>query len=217
MISREALVPVISLSLAAGVLTVGAIVTPMKHLTVFAVLAWLFVAFTLFFFRDPERHGPRGSDLVLAAADGKIVGIDEVNEPDYIKGKCLRISIFLSIFDVHINRAPVSGVVEYFTYRKGEFLPAYKKDASRLNEQTVIGIRSEKAKILVKQIAGILARRIVCYIREGSRVEQGERFGMIRFGSRTEIFVPLSAKPTVKVGDKVRAGETVVARLVEAE
>ena len=165
------------------------------------------------FFRDPIRPGPRGDQYVLAAAEGHVVHVTEIEEPMFLKQRAIRISIFLSVFDVHVNRYPVSGTVELVHYNKGKFLHAADEKASLDNEQSSIGIRGPRGPVLVRQIAGLIARRIVTDAKPGDRVSQSARLGLIRFGSRTDIFLPLSAHPTVKVkpGDVVRVGGTVVA------
>ena len=174
-----------------------------------AILAGWVVAF----FRDPIRPGPRGERYVLAAAEGHVVHVTEIDEPMYVKGRTVRISIFLSVFDVHVNRYPVDGTVELVHYHKGKFLHAGTEKASLDNEQASIGIRGPRGPILVRQIAGLIARRIVTDAHPGDRVAQGARLGLIRFGSRTDVFLPLSARPVVKVrpGDRVRVGGTVLA------
>lgn len=174
-----------------------------------AVLAVWVVAF----FRDPIRPGPRGDRYVLAAAEGRIVHVAEVEEPMYVRERTVRISIFLSVFDVHVNRHPVAGTVELVQYNKGKFLHAAGEKASLDNEQSSIGIRGPRGPVLVRQIAGLIARRIVTDPRPGDTVTQGARLGLIRFGSRTDVFLPLSARPVVKVkpGDRVRVGGTVLA------
>lgn len=176
---------------------------------VMALLAIWVVAF----FRDPIRPGPRGDRYVVAAAEGKVVLVTEVDEPMYIKDRTVRISIFLSVFDVHVNRHPVDGTVELVQYNKGKFLHAADEKASLDNEQSSVGIRGPRGRVLVRQIAGLIARRIVTDARPGDRVTQGARLGLIRFGSRTDVFLPLSAHPTVKVkpGDRVRVGGSVLA------
>ena len=133
-------------------------------------------------------------------------------EPHFIKGEAYQISIFLSVFNVHVNRNPVSGTVEFFKYQRGKFLAAFKEDASISNEQTIIGIESPKGKVVFKQIAGLIARRIVCTLREGMKVTQGERMGMIMYGSRVDVFFPVNAKPMVQVGDKVEGGITILGK-----
>lgn len=165
------------------------------------------------FFRDPIRPGPRGERYVVAAAEGKVVLVTEVDEPMYVKERSLRISIFLSVFDVHVNRYPVDGVVELVRYNKGKFLHAADEKASLDNEQSSVGMRGPRGRVLVRQIAGLIARRIVTDARPGDSVKQGDRLGLIRFGSRTDVFLPLSARPILKVkpGDRVRVGGTVLA------
>jgi phosphatidylserine decarboxylase len=177
-----------------------------------AVLA-IFAGWIVAFFRDPIRPGLRGERYVLAAAEGHVVQVTEIDEPMYVKGRTVRISIFLSVFDVHVNRHPVDGTVELVQYHKGRFLHAGTEKASLDNEQASIGIRGPHGPVLVRQIAGLIARRIVTDPRPGDRVAQGARLGLIRFGSRTDVFLPLSARPVVKVklGDRVRVGGTVLA------
>jgi len=177
--------------------------------SVVAILAIWVVAF----FRDPIRPGPRGDQYVLAAAEGHVVHVGEVEEPMFLKERAIRISIFLSVFDVHVNRYPVSGTVELVHYTKGKFLHAADEKASLDNEQSSIGIRGARGPVLVRQIAGLIARRIVTDGKPGDHVSQSARLGLIRFGSRTDIFLPLSARPTIKVkpGDVVRVGGTVLA------
>ena len=173
----------------------------------------LFAVWVVAFFRDPIRPGPRGERYVLAAAEGKVVHVIEVDEPMYVKERAVRISIFLSVFDVHVNRYPVDGTVELVHYNKGKFLHAADEKASLDNEQSSIGIRGPRGRVLVRQIAGLIARRIVTDARPGDSVTQGARLGLIRFGSRTDVFLPLSARPSVKVkpGDRVRVGGSVLA------
>lgn len=166
-----------------------------------------------YFFRDPERQGARGNDLVIAPADGRVVMITEVDEPSFLHGRALRISIFMNVFNVHVNRYPVNGTVKYVHYNPGKFLNAATDKSSLENEQRSVGIEHDGARILVRQIAGLVARRIVTYSREGERVEQGERMGIIRFGSRVDVFLPPAAVPQVKVGDATFAGTTLIARL----
>lgn len=176
---------------------------------VLAVLAIWVVAF----FRDPIRAGPRGERYVVAAAEGHVVHVVEIEEPTYVKERAIRISIFLSVFDVHVNRYPVDGIVDLVHYNKGRFLHAASEKASLDNEQASIGIQGPRGRVLVRQIAGLIARRIVTDSKPGDRVTQGARMGLIRFGSRTDIFLPLSARPVLKVkpGDRVRVGGTVLA------
>jgi phosphatidylserine decarboxylase len=182
------------------------------------LLAFVFIILALwvsYFFRDPERTGERGGGIVIAPADGRIVMITEVDEPAFIHGKALRISIFMNVFNVHVNRYPVSGTVRFVHYNPGKFLNAATDKSSLENEQSSVGIESGSRRILVRQIAGLVARRIVTYSREGDVVEQCERMGIIRFGSRVDVFLPTSAKAAVKVGDNTSAGSSVIAHLAD--
>jgi phosphatidylserine decarboxylase len=166
-----------------------------------------------YFFRDPERSGPRGERVVIAPADGKVVLISEVDEPNFIGGKAKRVSIFMNVFNVHVNRYPVDGTVRYLKYNPGKFLNAVAEKASMENEQMSVGLETPNGRILVRQIAGLIARRIVTYSKEGEQVKQAQRMGLIRFGSRVDVFLPLDAVVKVKVGDLTIAGSTVIAEL----
>jgi phosphatidylserine decarboxylase len=166
-----------------------------------------------YFFRDPQRRGERGERLVIAPADGKVVMITEVDEPTFMKSRALRISIFMNVFNVHVNRYPVSGIVRLVERKPGRFLNAATEESSLANEQSSIGLETGSNHILVRQIAGLIARRIITDATEGDRVQQGDRMGLIRFGSRVDVFLPLSAKVRVKVGDITFSGVTVIADL----
>ena len=172
------------------------------------VAIWLLV-----FFRDPERAGPRGDGVVIAPADGRVVSVVEADEPAYLKARASRVSIFMSVFDVHVNRYPVSGTVAYRHYNAGKFLHAAAEKASLDNEQSSVGIVGPHGPILVRQIAGLIARRIITDGRVGDQARQGARLGMIRFGSRVDVYVPVSSQATIRVhvGDRVAAGATVLA------
>ena len=167
----------------------------------------------VYFFRDPERTGPRGETLVVSPADGRVVMITEVDEPAFLKSKAIRISIFMNIFNVHVNRYPVSGEVAYLHYNPGKFLNAASEKSSLENEQMSVGIESGGRKVLVRQIAGLVARRIANYAHVGDSAAQGERMGIIRFGSRVDVFLPTDAKVVAKLGDTPAAGSTVLAEL----
>lgn len=180
--------------------------------TVLAVVA-IFTLLVLNFFRDPERTVPAGEQLVIAPADGKIISIGRVIEPEFIRGEALQVCIFMSPLDVHVNRYPVSGRVGFFKHISGRFIPAFKDKASDENERTLIGIERGDLKILFKQIAGSLARRIVADISVGTPAVAGERFGMIRFGSRVDVLMPVTAAVNVNVNDRAVAGETILATL----
>ncbi len=178
------------------------------------------VVLTLWFFRDPERTLPpegQKAGVVLAPADGRVVGIARVVEPEFLGGEAVQVSIFLSPLDVHVNRVPVSGVVRLCRYTPGRFYAAYRPEASQQNEQTAIGVETPHGKVLFKQIAGVLARRIVCTLREGQTVQAGQRFGMMKFGSRMDILLPAERSTLcVHEGMRVRAGQTVLGYLVPA-
>lgn len=177
-----------------------------------ALLAILAI-WVISFFRDPIRQGPRGDRYVLAAAEGTVLQISEVDEPMYLKERAVRISVFLSVFNVHVNRYPVDGTVELVHYNRGKFLHAADEKASLDNEQSSVGVRGPRGRVLVRQIAGLIARRIVTDGKPGDRAAQAGRLGLIRFGSRTDVFLPLSAKAAVRVkpGDLIRVGGTVLA------
>jgi phosphatidylserine decarboxylase len=178
-----------------------------------AALLVLLALWVVYFFRDPERSGERGEHLVIAPADGKIVMITDVEEPAFLQGGATRISIFMNVFNVHVNRYPVSGTVRYLHYNEGKFFNAAADKASLENEQMSVGVDSDGARVLVRQIAGLIARRIVNYSRDGQLVSQGQRMGMIRFGSRVDVFLPRQCRVRVRVGDLTIAGTTVLAEL----
>jgi phosphatidylserine decarboxylase len=178
---------------------------------VVAVLAGGLTIFTAWFFRNPARVIPQGPRLVVAPGDGTVIAIEEEFEPRFIKDRSVRLSIFLNVFDVHVNRIPCEGVVENIQYQPGAFLVASKPEATLKNEQNALFLRTaEGAKVLCVQVAGLIARRIVCWLSPGDRVARGERFGLIRFGSRMDTFVPLGTDMKVAVGDRVKGGETII-------
>jgi phosphatidylserine decarboxylase len=175
-----------------------------------AIIFFIFGMFFLFFFRDPERKVPEGKNLILAPADGKVILIKPFENLEFMGGGGTLVSVFMSLFDVHVNRAPISGVVKYFKYNPGKFLPAFKDKASFENEQTELGLENEHGRVVLKQIAGIMARRIVCKLKQGELVKAGDRFGMIKLGSRLDLFLPENVQIKIKLNHKVRAGETVI-------
>ena len=177
------------------------------------VAALVLALFVLFFFRDPERIVPREKDVVVSPADGRVIVIKDVYEPDYLKQDVKQISIFLSVFNVHVNRAPCGGAVEAVKYNPGKFHVASADKASLDNEQTAMVIANGKKKILVKQIAGLIARRIVCYARPGDTIKAGERYGLIRFGSRVDLFLPKDSELRVQVGDRIKGGRDIIGAL----
>lgn len=166
--------------------------------------------FMAYFFRDPERQSPTDPNLVLAAADGKVVGIEQIESEPHSGAAAVQISTFLSVFDVHVNRVPVSGVVDFVRWHGDRFRAAFVDAASVDNHQSVVGIQTGSALIVVKQIVGIVARRIVCRLHNGDAVERGDRFGLIRFGSRVDLILPASSEIRVAIGDRVRAGVTIM-------
>lgn len=177
----------------------------------------LLLLFTIEFFRDPERKIPdkylADESLIIAPCDGKVIEIKEVEEKEFFHKKVRRISIFLSIFNEHVNRIPISGEITYFRYNPGDYLVAYHPKSSELNEQTHIGIENRYGKLYFKQIVGIMARRLVWEIKQGDRVERGKRFGMMKFGSRIDILLDDKSEIFVKPGDKTVAGESVIGRV----
>ena len=173
-------------------------------------LAVFIIVFTLNFFRDPERATPVKKGLVISPADGKVLLIKKVVDPTFIKGEAIQIAIFMSPLNVHVNRVPITGKVDYVQYIKGQYLVAFDDKASSLNERNEIGITSEFGKVLYTQIAGYVARRIVSELQVGDSVETGKRFGMIKFGSRVDVIVSPEWVIKVKAGDIVTAGETVL-------
>ncbi|HSF67344.1 MAG TPA: phosphatidylserine decarboxylase family protein [Nitrospiraceae bacterium] len=181
---------------------------------VVAVGAGILTVFISWFFRNPSRVIPQGSRLVVAPGDGKVIAIEEEFEPRFIKDRSIRLTIFLNVFDVHINRIPCEGAIVDVQYQPGLFLVASKPEATLRNEQNALMIRTvEGAKVLCVQVAGLIARRIVCWISPGDRAICGERFGLIRFGSRMDTFLPVGTAIKVAVGDHVKGGETILGEL----
>ncbi len=181
-----------------------------------AVVCWLLALWVIAFFRDPERDGPRGADKVIAPADGKVIMITEVDEPQFLQGKATRVSIFMNVFNVHVNRYPVAGRVAYTRYLPGKFLNAAEAKSSLENEQSSVGMEFHGRRLLFTQIAGLVARRIITYSKVGDEVQQGQRMGLIRFGSRVDVFLPADATVQVQLGQTTVAGTTVIATLPTA-
>ncbi|HEY9048087.1 MAG TPA: phosphatidylserine decarboxylase family protein [Ohtaekwangia sp.] len=174
----------------------------------------IFYLLILQFFRNPIFSISKNEKLVLAPADGKVVVIEDTEETEYLKGKRKQISIFMSPVNVHVNRMPVGGIISFFRYHPGKYLVAWHPKSSTENERTTVVVKTGNGvEILFRQIAGALARRIKCYVKEGQALEQGEEFGFIKFGSRVDIFLPLDAKVTCKIGDVTKGGRTVIAEL----
>ncbi len=178
-----------------------------------AVLGVAAAAFFAYFFRDPERDIPAEPGAIVAPADGRVVVLDEVEEARFLKGPARRLAVFMNVFDVHVNRAPVAGTATVLEHREGKFKAAFRQDAGWLNEQQALVLEDEAGRrVLVVQIAGLLARRIIPFIQQGQRLAQGERLGMICFGSRVDLYLPRDCQITIKKGDRVRAGESIVGR-----
>lgn len=200
-----------------GLIAIGAVVAAFAMAVApFLILLWVvFALFTLFFFRDPEAKPPEGPNLVLSPAHGKIDVIDTAVEPHFMGGECRRISMFLSVIDIHVQNAPVTGRVALLKYSMGQFLNALRTDCSEHNENVLIGIEGAEPKVrmAVRLVAGVLARRIVPYIKEGDEIRRGERISLIQFGSRAEVYLPVNSTVRVKVGDRVVGGRTVIAEV----
>ena len=190
-------------------------------LSVLAYWVWSWLAtipiilflFTLFFFRNPEREVPTDELTLVSPADGVIMDVERVFEDQFLNGESIRVRIFLSIFNVHVNRCPMAGTVVFRSYRPGQMIPAFKSHASELNEKNYVGIQNKHLQILVTQVTGFIARRIVCWVQKGDLMGKGERFGLIKFGSCTEIFVPTNVAIKVSAGEKVRGGISVIGRV----
>jgi phosphatidylserine decarboxylase len=197
--------------LVAALLIAAAFLTASAGWIVAAALWGILAVWVVAFFRDPERAWSRGDRLIVAPADGKVVSVIEVDEPAFFGGRAQRISIFMNVFDCHVNRYPTDGTVAYRQYNPGRFGHAAAEKASLSNEQSTIGLATARGKVLIRQIAGLVARRIVTDHQVGVVVHQGERLGMIRFGSRVDLFLPLGTRVLVHVGDTTRVGVTVVA------
>ena len=178
---------------------------------IFDFAALLISGFTIFFFRDPDRTPEiSGENVIVSPADGKIVFAGEVEESEYLRTQAKMVSIFMSPLNVHVNRIPMNGTVKFLKYVKGQYLVAFDEKSSDRNERTLIGIENNGMRILFKQIAGFIARRIVCELSENQTVRVGERFGMIKFGSRIDVILPLNCDVKVKLNDKTRAGKTMI-------
>jgi phosphatidylserine decarboxylase len=176
----------------------------------------ILILYTLFFFRDPDRNSEADRNAVVAAADGTVADIAEVDETEVLKTKMRRVGIFLSIFDVHTNRAPIDGRIIYRQHHEGLCLDARSSDCSEKNEAMTWAFENPRATLVVRQLTGAIARRIVAWASVGDELAKGERFGMIRFGSRTEVYLPLAANVLVKVGDHVAGGSTIIARFTDS-
>lgn len=196
------------------------IAVPAVSALIFFVKGWLYLAFPLlfitlfitYFFRNPERVHPKGDDIILSPADGKVVEVRDLAANDYTNGPAKKVGVFMTLMDVHVNRSPVAGRVANIRYYPGRFFNASTDKASENNERNALIIEKDGVRIAVVQIAGVIARRIVCYLSEGDSVGMGERLGLIRFGSRVDLYLPPETEIGVLVGDKVKAGVTVIGR-----
>lgn len=200
-----------------GILLFLALITAVSALIHWApaTVAGALLALSVWFFRDPERGIPTGDRTVVSPADGRVMFVKEVEEPLYLGGRAVMVSIFLSVFDVHINRVPVSGTVGYREYIPGKFLSAWNETVGEVNERSYVGIDTGRHRVLVSQVAGLVARRIITWPVVGQAVRTGERFGLIRFGSCTQVWLPPGSEVLVKAGDRVEGGATLIGRLPE--
>ena len=172
-----------------------------------------FMGFSMFFFRVPRRNVVEGDKIVTSVADGEIVVIEKVYESEHLNRECMQVSVYMNFFNVHVNYWPITGECTYYKYHPGKYMLAFLPKASELNEHTSIGVKNEHGEILFKQLAGTFARRIVCYARPGDKGKKGDQCGIIKFGSRIDMYLPLDAEIKVKMGEKVKACETVIAEL----
>ena len=178
-----------------------------------AIIPMFFMGFVLFFFRVPQRQIVGDDNDITSVADGKVVVIDKVFEPEYFKSECIQVSVYMDFFNVHVNYWPVSGDVQYYKYHPGKYMLAFLPKASELNEHTSTAIRSPYGDVFFKQIAGTFARRIVCYAKPGQQEDKGSQCGIIKFGSRIDMYLPLDSEIKVNLGDYVKASESVIAAL----
>lgn len=195
-----------------GILVLLAILLALLSYNYYSLIPLGLALFAAYFFRNPERSIPTDEGLILSPADGKIMEINTVWEDRYLKSSAIQVRIFLSLFNVHVNRVPFPGQVEWLSRSGNTYLPAYKKEAGTSNVSNYVGIHSAKGKIMVVQITGLVARRLVCWLKLGDQVQSGERLGLIKFGSCTELYLPVSAEILVQPGEKVRGGETIIGR-----
>lgn len=178
-----------------------------------AIIPGVLAAFVTFFFRNPSRTIPDGCELVLSPADGMVMGVTELFEDQFLNASGKKVTIFLSVFDVHVNRSPIAGEIKFQQYTCGRFRPAYKESVGCENERHSIGLENDCMRVVVTQIAGLIARRIVSWVTLGDSLQSGERYGLIKFGSCTEVIVPDSVEIVVKKGDRVKGGVTVIGRI----
>jgi phosphatidylserine decarboxylase len=175
---------------------------------ILAGFTFVLFSFTIYFFREPARQVPQGPNIIVAPSDGLVIGIHEIEESEFIQGTTIRISIFLSLFDVHVNYVPIAGTVDFVKYERGKFFRANTDNALKKNAHTKIGLTTAFGKIVFKQSVGMIARRIVCNLRYGNKVTTGQKFGFIKFGSRLDVYLPSWAQVQVNVGDRLKGSET---------
>jgi phosphatidylserine decarboxylase len=222
--AAQSALKLIGLSFAAVIVVLAAAFLGKEIGTLVLKLIWglvalwaLFCVFTFYFFRDPDPMTPTGANLVIAPGHGNVDTIDTTTEPDFMGGECQRISIFLSVFDVHVQNSPVTGVIAFFKHKSGQYLNAMRADSAQFNENVLIGIESLEpagTKVGVRLIAGLIARRIVPWVTQNDPVLRGERISLIQFGSRVDVYLPKSAKIKIQLGERVVGGQTVLAELV---
>ena len=223
-IRREGFSYIVGLAIFATLMTIASSLLATTLLQLVTIISWVLVVLVINFFRDPERVTPAEKDCLIAPADGKVIDVRTVREDNYLHAEVSRISIFMSVFDVHVNRAPLSGEVDYLVHHPGSFVAAFRADASGENEHLDIGFLAARAdeteegvhRVMIKLVAGYLARRILFFRKLHERVQRGERIGMIKFGSRVEVYMTAEWEVAVEKGQRVRAGETVVGRLRKA-
>jgi phosphatidylserine decarboxylase len=220
-IRKEGGLHIIIVLIIATFLSASSILFPLPELKIFSLLVWIVFILVINFFRDPEREVPEDERSILSPADGKIIDIRKVKEERYLNKEVTRVSIFMSIFDVHVNRAPVKGVIDYLHYNPVKYLPAYREKASLDNERMTIGfIRSpaegsdqQECKVMIRLIAGLIARRIEFWKELHDKIKKGERIGMIKFGSRVEVYLPHEIELCAREGDRVKAGNTIIGKV----
>lgn len=218
MIAKEGLIFVLTCLILTGLSIYGANRLDSRFLFVLSIILAILTVMVTYFFRDPERLFPQGNNLVLSPADGVVVNVDTLPNHSFVGESAVRISVFLSVFDVHVNRVPASGTVESVLYNKGKYLAAYAEKASDINENAEVTMTTEGGhRIAFKQIAGLIARRIVCHLKPGQQVKAGDRYGMIRFGSRADIIMPANTRIVVNKRDRVHAGRSILAHLPAPE
>ncbi len=220
-IRREGFSYIVGLAIVATLLSIASTILATTLLQLITIIGWVLVVLVINFFRDPDRVTPADADCLIAPADGKVIDVRTVREDNYLHAEACRVSIFMSVFDVHVNRAPLSGEVDLLEHHPGKFVAAFREDASGENEHLDIGFLSARVnekgepahRVLITLIAGYIARRILFFRQVHDRVQQGERIGMIKFGSRVEVFLTAEWEVAVEKGQRVRAGETVVGKL----